>query len=757
MPTTGIITTTAIALAALGVLLFFLLTLRHARRIARLNEEISRISRDRRFERRVAASNRGDAVSRLGMTVNTLFEVLSEQQERLTERQGLLHALADTVPAMVAVHREQVLYANPAAVEWFGAGVLNERPVIDLVRPALRRRVLDGVRELLAGTADPARFDVTLMDDRGRPLDATVQTARIAFEGAPAILSVATPAGTGAMDRHAGARRAQATLESIGEAVLTTDFDGRIDYMNAAAQQLTGSNLAVARGKTLDEIISLVDETDRKSLGDPVSACLRDRRRVNLGRRALLLARSGSGEYSVELTASPQRDDKGETIGAVVVLHDVSELRGLARQMSYQATHDALTGLVNRREFERRLDEALQSAHAGDAGHVLCYLDLDRFKVVNDTSGHMAGDSMLREVATLIRDRVRDSDTVGRLGGDEFGMLLIGCPLDKARQIADDVCSAIRDYRFVWRDKIFNIGVSLGLVEIGRQSGSIEELLSAADSACYVAKQQGRGRVHVYSARDEAAARQRGDIQWLQRLQTALKEDRFELFTQPILSLAGHTQTGPAFEILLRLRDESGRLVLPAEFLGAAERYHLTNHVDRWVVQAALAAIGRGRLKLPDNRSAAINLSGQTLGDESFLDFVVECLDRSDVRPAQICFELSEASVAMNLSHAKRLVDVLHSMGCAFALDDFGSGLGSFANLKNLGPDYVKLDGSLIHDLQQNSVNEAMVTAMVKLARTLGFQVIAEQVEDQQTFAAVRGLGVDFVQGYVVGRPQPLA
>src|SRR6202040_1408673 len=265
---------------------------------------------------------------------------------------------------------------------------------------------------------------------------------------------------------------------------------------------------------------------------------------VNLSRRALLLSRANGSERSIELSASPIRNDMKELIGAVVLLHDVTELRGLARQMSYQATHDALTGLVNRREFERRLEEAIESGHRGDGQHVLCYLDLDRFKIVNDSSGHLAGDSMLREVAKLLRDAVRDSDTVGRLGGDEFGLLLIGCPLEKAQQIADDVCRKVADYRFVWRDKIFNIGVSVGIVEISRESGTLDDLLAAADSACYVAKKQGSGRVVVYSARDEAHARHSGEIQWLQRLQGALKDNRFHLYQQVIVPGNGPTGAG---------------------------------------------------------------------------------------------------------------------------------------------------------------------------------------------------------------------
>ena len=328
-----------------------------------------------------------------------------------------------------------------------------------------------------------------------------------------------------------------------------------------------------------------------------------------------MISRGGGEERSVELTVTPLRSQKGDLIGTVVVVRDVSELRGITRQMSYQASHDALTGLVNRREFERRLEEALEMAHSNEARHVLCYLDLDRFKVVNDSCGHMAGDGMLREVAALIKETVRDSDTVGRLGGDEFGLLLVGCPLEKARQIADDVVSKVNDYRFVWKDKIFNIGVSVGLIEISRESGAPEEVMSAADSACYVAKRQGN-HVHVYSARDEAVARHRGEIQWLQRLQSALKENRFELMAQTIVATATDAPSGPALEILLRLQDDSvPGGISPAEFLRAAERYRLMSDVDRWVVQTTLTALGRGGIRLPPNRSLAINLSGQTLGD----------------------------------------------------------------------------------------------------------------------------------------------
>jgi diguanylate cyclase (GGDEF)-like protein len=475
-----------------------------------------------------------------------------------------------------------------------------------------------------------------------------------------------------------------------------------------------------------------------------------------MGSRALMVSHDGDTELSIELTASPIKSPDGSIAGVVVIMHDVSEMRGLAQQMSYQAAHDPLTGLINRREFERRLEQSLHSVRDEDASHVLCYLDLDRFKAVNDTCGHMAGDNLLRELSAIIKDQVRDSDFVARLGGDEFGMLLMGCPLRKARQISDDVIRAVRDYRFVWQDRIFTVGVSVGLVEIGRESGTIKELLSAADSACYVAKQRGRGQVHVYSVKDEASARQRGEIHWLGLLQSALKEDRFEIYSQPIIALSGAGQGGPAVEVLLRLRDDDNNIVLPKQFIQAAERYQLMASVDRWMVQATLAAIGQGAIRLPEGRSCSINISGQTLSEGSFLEFVVDCLDHSQVDPGQICFEVGERAVMADLEHARRFVGVLHGMGCQFGLDNFGRGIGSFASLQDLSIDFLKIDGAYTSDLEDESLNHQVVSAITRLSKTVGFKVVAEQVEKQEDFDALRQVGVDYVQGYYVQRPQKL-
>ena len=667
--------------------------------------------------------------------------------------------LVGSIHEAVLVHAERIVLVNSrfAALLGVAADAAVGRPLAELVAPDYADLVADNVRRRLAGEPAAERYEVEITDTHGQVTRLELASARLRYQGEPVVLFTAIEMVGGALRGGDLVRgRAQATIDSLGDGLVTTDTYGRIDFINRAAEQLLGHSLADVNGRQFSDIVTVVDEADRRALADPVRQSLASGLKVSLGRRAVVLTRADGVERSIELSAAPLAGEHGETSGAVVLLHDVTELRGIARQMSYQASHDALTGLVNRREFERRLQEGIELARTGAQTHVLCYLDLDRFKAVNDTSGHMAGDNMLREVASLVKDAVRDSDTVARIGGDEFAMFLVGCPLEKAIQITDDVSTAIRDYRFVWKDKIFAIGVSIGLVEIGRESSSIEDVMSAADSACYVAKSAGQGQVHVYSSRDEAVARHRGEIHWLQRLQHALRDNRFLLYTQPIVAAAATGERGPALEVLVRLEGDNGEIIVPGDFLKAAERYRLMSLVDRWVVQTALAALGRGAIKIPSGRSVAINISGQTLGDGQFLEFVVECLDRTGVAPAQVCFEVTEASVVANLEHARRFIGVLHGMGCTFALDDFGSGLGSFANLKTLAMDYLKIDGLYMRNLARDTVNQAMVSAMVKLARTLDFKVIAEQVEDVASLEAARRMGIDYMQGYVIARPEPL-
>ena len=733
---------------------------RAAGRMSVMNTELLDASRDASVGRRLTVPSDPDA-AQLATNINRLFDALGERDEKIQDRDKLFTDFARTLPEIVIVHDEKILLANDSAASLIGLEPqqLVGREVADLVKPAYRALFRNTVAKRLEGEQAPRRLEIQLINGNESGLWVEAQSSSIEFHGHRAILTVARDVSyrkSLEVSLSRSKRQAQYTLESIAEGVITTDNDGLIDYMNQAAEKLIGTNRDDAAGHRVGELFTLVDDTDRRPLGDPVERSLAMRRRVNMGRRAVMVTSDGEHEHSVEITASPIRGPGSSISGAVVVFHDVGEIRGLTRKMSYQATHDPLTGLINRREFERRLDEAMDDAHAEEAIHMLFYMDLDRFKAVNDSCGHLAGDNMLREVANLIKEQVRDSDFVGRLGGDEFGALLIGCPIDKARQIATDICNAIADYRFVWKDKIFNIGISIGLVEISHVSGTLQDVMSAADSACYVAKQQGRGKVHVYSARDEAVARERGDIQWLRRLQSALHEDQFALAVQPILAMAGGVDSGPAMEVLIRLPDGQGRVTDTAEFLRPAERYQLMPQIDRWVVNAALTAIASGEIKLPSGRSCALNLSGQTLGDESFLSFVVEALDRSGVAPSSICFEVTEASILSNVQHAQRFIEVLHGIGCEFSLDDFGSGMGSFSNLKHLPIDYLKIDGTYTHNLRADRVNQEMVTAMIKLARTMQFRIVAEEVEHQDDFDWLRDVGVDFVQGHFVDPPAAL-
>ena len=726
-------------------------------------EQIRRLTFEAGTAGRIVLAGKHESMEQLGFAVNKLLENLEQRGANLNGREQLFQRLVESVHDAVLVHRKQILFANSRFLKLLGldAAQVIGRPLSAFVGPEYVELVDGNLRRRLCGEPAPERHEVELVGSHGEVTRVELSSTVIDSAGEPALLLTALEMmPTGALPAAAtgAGLRALATLDAMGESVVTVDADGRIDYVNSSAEILLSQRADAVIGKSFADLASLVDESDRRSLGDPVRMALTAGGRVSMGRRAVLVPVGGQPERSVELSVSPLISETRATLGLVLVLHDTSELRGLTRQMTYQASHDALTGLVNRRELERRLEEAMESAQTGDVSHALCYLDLDRFKVVNDTCGHTAGDNMLREVASIIKEAVRDSDTVGRIGGDEFALLLVGCPLQKARQIADDVVRSVSDYRFVWKDKIFNIGVSIGLVEIGRGGGTIEDLMNSADSACYVAKKQGGVHVHVYSAREEANARHSGETHWLQKLQGALRDNKFELYYQQIVPVRPGPVRGPAIEVFVRLERENGQPgAPPSEFFRAAERYRLMPHVDRWVVQTVLSALGRGGMKLPEGRSVAINIAGQTLGDPQFLEFVVDCFDHTGASPSDICFEVTETSVVGNLDHARRFIAVLHGMGCEFALDDFGSALSSFSTLKTLPMDYLKIDGSFLRNLGVDAVNQAMVGAIIELSRSLNFRIVAEQVEDQRSLDMLKGMGIDFVQGFIIGRPQPLS
>jgi diguanylate cyclase (GGDEF)-like protein/PAS domain S-box-containing protein len=553
--------------------------------------------------------------------------------------------------------------------------------------------------------------------------------------------------------------RAQVTLGSIGDGVITTDLNGDIDYMNTVAEQATGWKLEDARGKPMMKILKIVDEKTLDTPPDLAKLCLEKGKSTMLSGQLLLIHRQRNQRLSIEVNASPIRDSESSITGVVLVFHDVTELRGLAKKMSYQATHDSLTGLINRREFENRIKQAIDNARNSDVRHTLCYIDLDNFKIVNDTCGHIAGDELLKQLTIKLRMELREADTLARLGGDEFGVLLEGCSIASAHEPAENIRRVVEEFRFIWDNKAFRIGASIGLVPITTDSGDLTEVLSAADSACYVAKDQGRNRVHIYEPDDEALVERHGQMQWVQRIQNVLEENRFRLFFQPIakLSAAAGEPCTTHGEVLIRMLDENNELVGPGAFIPSAERYSLMPAIDRWVIENTFRMLTLDQSHVSSKISTCcINLSGQSLSDNRFTDFLVRQITDSGVTPEKLCFEITETAVIANLCHASTMISILRDMGCRFALDDFGVGLSSFSYLKNLSVDYLKLDGCFVKNMVNDPIDKAMVKAINQIGHTMNIKTIAEFVEDEATLHAVREIGVDYAQGYFVAKPTPI-
>ncbi|MEO0852320.1 MAG: EAL domain-containing protein, partial [Cyanobacteria bacterium J06648_11] len=527
---------------------------------------------------------------------------------------------------------------------------------------------------------------------------------------------------------------AQVTLKSIGDAVIATDVSGHITLMNPLAEQYTGWTSAAACGRPIAEIFATVDEITQTPLDCLAPQVLRAGRVMQSSQFAMLLVRNGT-PLSIESTAAPIQNVAGQTVGTVTIFRDVNEARKLSRKLAYQARHDSLTGLVNRREFERRLEDAIESARHGDLRHVLCYMDLDQFKIVNDTCGHGAGDELLRQLTDLLRQQVRSSDVLARLGGDEFGLLLLQCPLAKAEQIAEQLRAHIAAYRFVWQDKIFTTGASIGLVEIDDRTRKLAEVLGAADAACFAAKDKGRNCIQIYQTSDSDLARQRSERHWVTRIERALAEDRFALFGQDIAPIEQHDAVEVRkyhCEILLRMLDEDGSFVPPMAFIPAAERYGLMHHIDRWVVSTffrqyrEMCSLSK---ECSSDRVFTINLSGASLNNQRFWHFLEGELSHPPIAPHNLCFEITETAAISNLSAVTEFIRKLKQLGCRFALDDFGTGMSSFTYLKSLPVDYLKIDGSFVKAIARSQIDRIMVESFVDISHSLGIQTIAEFVE----------------------------
>jgi len=561
---------------------------------------------------------------------------------------------------------------------------------------------------------------------------------------------------------HREKERLHVTLESIGDGVITTDINRKVEYLNPVAEWMTGWSEESARGKPITTVFNLVDENTNRPVALPLKQWLAEGKRSDLGNPVVLLNNKHERTYTIELKGSPISDLKGKVIGSVLVFRNVSKLHTLTKQLSYQASHDALTGLINRKEFESRVKHAINSAQKDGKNHALCYVDLDQFKIVNDTCGHHAGDELLIQVTAQLNDALRESDTLARLGGDEFGLLLIGCPLDRAVQVAENIRKLVEKFRFIWDDRVFRIGASIGLVAITPKTTGLVELLSAADSACYVAKESGRNQVHVYRPDDQAIADRQGQMQWTHRIQTALEENRFELHFQSIIPVTNNASAGLSGELLIRMVEnpasQKKKLIMPTAFIPAAERYQLMPKIDQWVIVNALNELkSLGLTKSSQSQRqwdmCFINLSGQSIGDQKVLDVILKTLETTQVPPSILCFEITESSVIANLENANQFITTLKSVGCRFALDDFGTGLSSFAYLKNLPVDFLKLDGELVRDIATDKASYAMVDAINRVAHVMGMKTIAEHVETEDILQALRRMGVDYAQGFGIEPP----
>lgn len=550
--------------------------------------------------------------------------------------------------------------------------------------------------------------------------------------------------------------KAHTTLESIGEGVITTNEKAIITYMNPAAIRLTGYRYEESVGRPLGEIFKSYFESTQEHIAYPIDSCLNHGHIVR--HDALLkLVRKDNEEFIIRDTATPIRDHNGQIIGAVVIFDDFSTLHAMAEKLVYQATHDDLTGLFNRREFENQLDLALNETKQFQSESSIFFIDLDQFKVVNDSCGHLAGDQLLKQVSQLLKSKIREHDILARLGGDEFGIILRDCHEDKAAELANAILDAIQALVFYWGNQQFNIGACLGLVVLNNKFINTSDVLMAADSACYLAKESGRNSMHVYQPSDKEQQKRRSEIKWVQRLKTAIDKNDFVLYAQRIHSLSNNLQP-THYEILLRLNLD-GNIYTPATFMTAAERYNLMPDIDKWVINQIFSSIEdtyKAEKLSHQPCRFNINLSGQSISRDDFQKFVYDKVLASSIDQSLITFEITETATIANMAHAIAFMKTLKQMGCQFALDDFGSGLSSFGYLTSLPLDYIKIDGKIVRDIVTNPINMSIVESINHIAHIMQLQTIAEFVESDSIVNLLQSCEIDFAQGFHLDVPVPL-
>ncbi len=560
--------------------------------------------------------------------------------------------------------------------------------------------------------------------------------------------------------RNAEAKLAQqnellrVTMQSIGDSVITTDAAGKVTWLNPVAERMTGWTTDEAKGRPLSQVFHIVNEETRLPTENPVDTCLKQGKIVGLANHTVLLSRHGE-EFGIEDSAAPIRSTAGEILGVVLVFHDVSEQRRLSGEMSYRATHDELTGLVNRAEFEARLRRLLLKSHEDASTHALMYIDLDQFKLVNDACGHTAGDQLLQQVSKLMGEAVRSRDTLARLGGDEFGVILDHCSGEQAQRVAQQICDRMEEFRFLHDGRRFRIGTSIGLVNVTNAFSTTAAVMQAADTSCYAAKEAGRNRVHAWFDTDQAMRARHGEMQWTSRIEQALDEDRFVLFAQRITALDPE-RDGMHAEVLLRMLDEDGSIIGPGAFLPAAERFNLASRIDKWVLRNAVAWLETHGAKA-NIHTLCVNLSGQSVGDRAFHRQVMEKLSGMPAATCRrLCFEITETAAVTNLADAALFIEQVRALGVRISLDDFGAGASSFGYLKTLRVDYLKIDGQFIKDLVDDPLDDAAVRCFVDVAKVLSIKTVAEYVDKDAVLQRVKSLGINYAQGFHLHKPEPV-
>ncbi|MEO7493300.1 MAG: EAL domain-containing protein [Massilia sp.] len=660
----------------------------------------------------------------------------------------------------------QLTYINRAGAEMLGRGIDDILSTADYRdfstedaegRPVPLERL--PLARVLGGETSPLIDELGYRRPDGALTHFTITAAAIDDGGdrpvAVAVMHDVTSLKRAQLQAATEKERAQVTLAAITDGVVTVDGDGTVHTMNPAAERLAGTSLADARGRRFDAVLHFEDAASAARIGQAIARCVAERRVITNLPYATLVG--GGQRYAVENAVAPIVLPTGELIGVVLVFHDVTESKRLLRRLGFEASHDALTGLINRREFEARLQRAIERARHADAdSSALLYMDLDQFKVVNDTCGHPAGDDLLGQLARLYAEHVRERDTLARIGGDEFAMIIEHCGVEEALAVANKILDTTRGFRYSCKGRVFQLGVSIGVSPVDQTTASVEDAMRRADHACYIAKERGRNRVYVHYKDDSDVARRRSDMHWVTRLSHAFQHEQLQLYCQPIVALSDDTPQ-LHYEILLRLKDGRGAPIAPGSFMAAAERYDVILKIDRSVLTRTLDWLAANPEHMHGLEMCSINLSRRSLADPSFHKFAADLIDNSPVPASKLCFEITEHGAIADMQKTIAFIEALSARGCRFSLDDFGTGMTSFSYLKQLPVDFIKIDGSFIQSMSSSQVDYEMVRFTNDISHMMGRKTIAEYVSDPDILDKLRRIGVDFAQGYWVGKPRPLA